>query len=128
MQTAHYSACGYAYVIVDPDGSTYKRSSDEKENGVSVYRGQDAAKNFIDEFFKIKEFQEKLMTIAPMQLSEEEKKSYKNAKECYICKMALEENRVRDHCHISSNYRGTAHPFCNLNFKQSKIIPVVFHN
>ena len=35
---------------------------------------------------------------------------------------------VRDHCHITGRYRGSAHQSCNLNFKVTKKIPVVFHN
>lgn len=41
------------------------------------------------------------------------------------------DTRVRDHCHITGDYRGSAHQDCNLklriNAKEMKI-PVVFHN
>ena len=35
---------------------------------------------------------------------------------------------VRDHCHFSGKYRGAAHIKCNLKYKVSKFIPVLFHN
>ena len=36
--------------------------------------------------------------------------------------------KVRDHCHHTGKYRGTAHSICNLHYKIIKEIPVVFHN
>ena len=33
-----------------------------------------------------------------------------------------------DHCHVSEKFRGAVHNFCNLNFKLSKNIPVIFQN
>ena len=37
-------------------------------------------------------------------------------------------HKVRDHCHISSKYRGSSHWNCNINSKISKKLPVIFHN
>ena len=36
--------------------------------------------------------------------------------------------KVRDHCHITGKYRGSAHRNCNINLKLNHKIPVVFHN
>ena len=46
----------------------------------------------------------------------------------YICYEELGEDRVRDHCHLSGKFRGTAHEACNLKCKVPAICPVVFHN
>ena len=40
----------------------------------------------------------------------------------------LEEDKVRDHCHVSGKYRGAAHNACNLKFRIPSFIPVVMHN
>ena len=35
---------------------------------------------------------------------------------------------VRDHCHITRKYRGSAGRDCNNNVKLNNKIPIVFHN
>ena len=63
----------------------------------------------------------------------EEKVHYNKQKVCYIWKKEFDNNdkkqqKVRDHCHYTGKYRGAAHNICNLRYKVSKEIPVVFHN
>ncbi|XP_057292543.1 uncharacterized protein LOC130621252 [Hydractinia symbiolongicarpus] len=36
--------------------------------------------------------------------------------------------RVRDHCYVTGNYRGSAHKDCNPNHRITDKIPLVFHN
>lgn len=50
---------------------------------------------------------------------------------CHICEKKFTENDkiCRDHDHISGNFRGFAHATpCNLNYKNSFVVPIVFHN
>ena len=52
---------------------------------------------------------------------------------CHICKKIIDPNsekdyKVRDHDHISGEYRGAAHNLCNLHFRFKPQIPVFFHN
>ena len=37
-------------------------------------------------------------------------------------------HKVRDHCHVTGNYRGASCNKCNLGMKLTKTIPVIFHN
>ena len=53
---------------------------------------------------------------------------YDNSTICHICNEELGEDKVRDHCHLSSKFRGAAHEICSLKYKVPKIFPVVFHN
>ena len=46
---------------------------------------------------------------------------------CPICDIQC-INKVRDHCHKTGKYRGSACTICNLNNKDQLIIPVVFLN
>ena len=49
---------------------------------------------------------------------------------CWICNKLFdaEDNKVRDHCHITEKYRGSAHWSYNINLKLTKKGPVIFHN
>ena len=44
--------------------------------------------------------------------------------DCLVYKMT----KVRDHCHITGKYSGSAHWSCNINLKLTKKVPVIFHN
>ena len=45
------------------------------------------------------------------------------------CKKIDNDNeKVRDHCHITGKFRGSAHWDCNINFQLTKKIPAIFHN
>ena len=61
-----------------------------------------------------------------MSLKEEEQ--YEKAEICWICNKLIENDKVRDHCHITGKYRGPAHWKCNINMKISKKFPIIFHN
>ncbi len=44
-------------------------------------------------------------------------------------KFTKDDYKVRDHCHFSNKFRGTAHLSCNGSAKQKDIkIPVLCHN
>ena len=64
----------------------------------------------------------------PLRLTEEEQKSFKEARICHICLGNLDGDRVRDHCHFTGQYRGAAHNSCNLQCKKPLILPVICHN
>ena len=63
-------------------------------------------------------------------MTKEDEVDFKRSDECHICNKRYINNDiiVRDHCHITGRYRGSAHPDCNLNFKLTDKIPVIFHN
>ena len=60
----------------------------------------------------------------------EEEHLFQQINSCWICKKLInhDDEKVRDHCHITSKFRGAAHQSCNLNFQLTKKIPVIFHN
>ena len=60
----------------------------------------------------------------------DEDEDYRNDNVCRFCEKEILSDKVRDHCHLTSKYRGPAHSKCNINVtqKQSSFIPFIFHN
>jgi hypothetical protein len=95
------------------------------------YAGKDAAYVFLKTVIKeatrcrsnVNNLFKKKMIISP-----EQEREFMNAADCSICGELLGEDRVRDHCHITGHYRGAAHNICNLKYRISWKVPVVFHN
>ena len=63
-----------------------------------------------------------------MIFTEEDRKHFNKASDCWICGEYLANDRVRDHCHFTGRYRGPAHNKCNLKYRKPNNISVFFHN
>lgn len=114
-------------------GYYFKCENKEMESYYASYRGVECVDWFLSELKKIATnvcnflTRNKTMNV----LSDEEEKAFKEATTCHICKKKFSIDshiRVKDHCHISGNYRGAAHQSCNLQYQISRTIPVVMHN
>ena len=64
----------------------------------------------------------------PLRLTKKEQLSFNKAETCHICNKELKDDKVRDHCHFTGEYRGAAHNSCNLQCRKPLILPVIFHN
>ena len=108
-------------------------SFDKSKNKLKYYRGEDCMTNFCK---NLGEHATKLLIMKKtdmISLTKKEEENYNNQKVCYICKKEFDKSdkkhhKVRDHCHYTGKYRGAAHNICNLRYKISKEIPIVFHN
>ena len=63
-------------------------------------------------------------------MTAEENEEFERSNIYWICGklINLDDQKVRDHCHITGKYRGSGHWGCNVNLKISKKVPVIFHN
>jgi hypothetical protein len=114
--------CSFAYKIVciDPQYTT----------PTVLYRGPDAAQKLIERLLEEKaEIEDILFDIAPMRLTPEDRRDFSEATSCCICDQPLgdTELKVRHHCHVTGAYIGCAHSVCNLECRQAKFVPVIFH-
>ena len=96
----------------------------------------DISKIFVVELAKManKLYQDFYRRIIPLNLTPEERESFRKAEVCHICRSPLRIaggemiDKVRDHCHFTGKYRGVAHNSCNLQCRKPMILPVIFHN
>ena len=64
-------------------------------------------------------------------MTEEEENLFQKSNNCWICKKFINNNneeKVRDHCHVTGTFRAAAHESCNLNLKLTKNVSVISHN
>ena len=63
-------------------------------------------------------------------MSKKEEHLFQKSNNFWICKKLIDndEEKVRDHCHVTGEFRGAAHWNCNINFQLTKKVPVIFHN
>ncbi|XP_070163544.1 uncharacterized protein [Polyergus mexicanus] len=114
-----YSAGYYARCALDGVSSTYR-----------AYRGENCVMWFVRELHDLALRAKIVLDIdAPMtNLTSDKWERFVNAMRCSICEIPFElgDARVRDHCHLTGRYRGPIN--CNLNYKDTYVIPVFFHN
>ena len=114
--------CFYVKGIVDKKIKPIiytKKSEDEDIAKVFVEKLTEVTKGIYNDFYQRPK---------PLRLTSSEQKSFENAVNCHICSRELNDDKVRDHCHFTGQYRGAAHNKCNLMCKKPKILPVIFHN
>ena len=63
-------------------------------------------------------------------MTEEEENLFQKSNNCWICKKFInnDEEKVRDHCHVTGKFRSAAHWNFNINFRLTKKDPVIFRN
>lgn len=118
--------CGYGYKLV----CCY---DDKHTRPTQVYRGPNAVYKFIKAILKEEEYcmdTLKAYFNKPLKMTKEDEALFKKQTSCNICGKEYEKDdiRVRDHCHITGKFRGSAHSECNINFILTRKIPVIFHN
>ena len=118
--------CGYGYKVVCCYDDKYTK--EEK-----IYRGEKAVYKFMEAMLKevkycINVIQNEFNK--PLKMTTDDEEKFQKADRCHICeqKYKKQDVRVRDHCHITGKYRGSAHQYCNLQFQITDKIPVIFHN
>ena len=63
-------------------------------------------------------------------MSEKDEHRFQSSNKCWICNKLFNvgDNKVRDHCHTTGKYRGSAHSSCNINLGLTKKDSVIFRN
>ena len=119
--------CGYGYKLVCCYDDKYSKG---------IYRGENAVYRFMEKMLEEvksckavirKRFNE------PLVMTEDDEQRFRTMDRCHICgeKYTDKDVRIRDHCHITGTFKGSAHQECNLKLRikpENIKIPVIFHN
>ena len=121
-----HTDCGYGYKVVCCYDDNYSKP-------VQIYRGEKAVYKFMEAMLEEVKYCKKVMKKEfnkPLRMTKDNEKEFQKSNKCHICEKEYNKTdvRVRDHCHITGQYRGSAHQDCNLNFRLTDKIPVIFHN
>ena len=119
-----HEACGYCFIAVRSDGKT---------RPPKLYRGENAAEHFLKAVQEEQKLiRKELEDIKPIAMTKEDKIKFDQATECWICNKKINTTdgqiKVRDHCHITGEYRGAAHSNCNLKLRITPKTPIYLHN
>ena len=121
--------CGCGYIVVCCYDNKYSKP-------IQTYRGENTVYGFmekmLEEFEYCKDIIKKHFN-EPLIMTEDDKKQFKLADKCHICgeKYTDKDVCVRDHCHITRKFRGSAHQEGNLKLRikpENFKIPIIFHN
>ena len=124
-----HTDCGYGYKVVCCYDDKYSKP-------VQIHRGENAIHKFMENMLEEVNWCKSKMKKhfnKPLKMTKEDEKDFQKAIKCHICDQQYTDKdiRVRDHCHITGKFRGSAHQDCNLKLriKPDNIkIPVIFHN
>ena len=121
-----HKACGYGYKIVCQYDDKYSKPYKGYRSPDAVYK---LIENLLEEQKEIKKIIKQNFN-KKMIISEKEQFDFENAKSCHICNKEYSNKSVpaRDHCHVTGKYRGSAHTDCNLSYRLTNKIYVIFHN
>ena len=124
-----HTDCGYGYKVVCCYDDKYSKP-------VQIHRDENAVHKFMENMLEEVNWCKSKMKKhfnKPLKMTMENEIDLKKAIKCHICDQQYTDKdiRVRDHCHITGKFRGSAHQDCNLKLriKPDNIkIPVIFHN
>ena len=99
--------CGYGYKVVCCYDDKFTKEAE-------IYRGEKAVYRFLEAMLKEVRYCIKVIKTEfnkPLKMTTDDEEKFLKADRCHICEQKYEKNdeRVRDHCHITGKYRGSAH-------------------
>ena len=98
--------CGFGYKVVCCYNDKYSKP-------IRTFRGENAAYKFMEKMIEevnwCKEVKKRRL-----RMTKKNEQDFDKAEECHICGKAYYEDdiHVRDHCHVTGKYRGSAHQSC----------------
>ena len=118
--THKHEVCSFAYVLVTADSGHHSHPY--------IYRGPKATHEFLKCMNKLYWFCLQQPPVS-MVFTDEDKVKFESATHCHICEKPLTQTKVRDHDHLTGQFRGAAHQKCNLDYAVKNFkLPIFMHN
>ena len=118
-------ACSYGYELVCVDNKFSKP--------FKTHLGEDIVYNFINSIIEESKYCSDVMKKnfnKELVMIKEDNENFNNSSNSWIYDNDYVDNdvKVRDHCHFTGKYRGSAHRHCIINLRLNHKIPVIFYN
>ena len=121
--------CGYGYKVVCCYNDKYSKP-------IQTYRGENDVYKFMEKMLEEVEYCKAVVKKhfnKPLVMTEDDDQCFRTMDGCNICgeKYTDKDVRIRDHCHITGKFKGSAHQECNLKLRikpENIKIPAIFHN
>ena len=99
--------CGYGYKVVCCYDDKYSKD-------ICIYRGENAVYKFMEKMLEEVKYCKTVIKKhfnKPLVMTEVDEQHFKTMDGCHICgeKYTDKDMRIRDHCHITGKFRGSAH-------------------
>ena len=106
---------------------------DKFTKAIVVFREENAAYEFVKAILKKYEYCKKVMKKhfnKNLIMSEKEEEQFQSSNISWICEKLIDfdDEKVRDHCHVTGKLRGAAHWSCKINLQLTEKVPVIFQN
>ncbi|KAF0146940.1 MAG: hypothetical protein FD143_3161, partial [Ignavibacteria bacterium] len=121
-----HTPCSVGFYILSSSEANY-------QSRYYTHTGPDVVKWFLENLEQCaSELVTGLKNFKPLCMTQDDWASFNQATQCWICQHQFDQRfpelKVRDHDHLTGQYRGAAHSICNLQLQQRIQIPVFFHN
>ena len=106
---------------------------DKFTKAIVVFREKNAAYEFVKAILKKYEYCKKVMKKhfnKNLIISEKEEEQFQSSNISWIFEKLIDfdDEKVRDHCHVTGKLRGAAHWSCKINLQLTEKVPVIFQN
>ena len=106
---------------------------DKFTKAIVVFREENTAYEFVKAILKEYEYCKKVMKKhfnKNLIMSEKEEEQFQSSNISWICEKLIDfdDEKVRDHCHVTGKLRGAAHWSCKINLQLTEKVPVIFQN
>ena len=94
-----------------------------------LFTGSNCIKEFIEWIFEQQKYCNQIINKKfnkKFKMSLEDENNYRNSKDCCVCNQKIkDEDKVRYHCYLTSEYKGPEHKECS---KIPRKLPIIFYN